>query len=112
MGSSRRPFSIIINYLPMSVLKYAPSMLYTATYLPLCASVTSVINNESNSTVGDVASSFLIFVLFLLPSAHALPLVVLARFYFWNINNLRDYLLCSYISYPYARGSMASLLCR
>ena len=85
-------------------------MLHTATYLPPCTSITSVRNNYPNAAVYYVESSFLIFVVYRLPYAHALPLIYPFSLSFSKINNIRASLFCSQVCEPYAKGSMESLL--
>ena len=111
MSSARRIYNIMMTSFSMSAVSYAPGILYTATSFPLCAPITAVSNNNSNSMVGDVASSFLVFVVYQLPSAHALISIELSCFYFRKVKDLRDSLFCSQVSDQYTRVSMASLLC-
>ena len=107
----RRTSSSMITSSSMSALRYAPYMFNTAIYLPLCTFITAVRSSNFNDMVGDLASSFLIFVIFRLLSAHALPLIDLSCFYLKNIGDLGGSLICSLVSDPYARCSMASWLC-
>ena len=111
MSYARRIYNIMMTSFSMSAVSYAPGILYTATSFPLYAPITAVSNNNSNAMVGDVASSFLVFVVYQLPSAHALPLIEPSCFYFRRIKDLSDSLFCSQVSYQYTRVSMASLLC-
>ena len=111
VSSARHPSSIMMKYSSVSVLIYSPGILHTTISLPSCASITAVSSNDSNTTVGDVASSCLIFILFRIPSTHALPLIDPSNFYFSNINNRRASLFYSQVSDTYARGPMASRLC-
>ena len=84
----------------MLARRYDLGMPHTSMYLPLCAFITSVRSSDSNTTAGDVTSSFFILVLCRLPSAHSLPLIDTSHFYFNNVSDLRAPLFCSAVSDP------------
>ena len=57
-----------------------------------CASITEVINTDSNFSFGVAASSFLVVFLCMHPSVRFIPLIVPSRFSFKNMIDSKTYI--------------------